>query len=58
MRTFTFECQNEAPFIARRRAAHFLAEMHLLAQAAPSGPILQTLEGHALDDPRRLIANI
>jgi hypothetical protein len=55
MLTFTFECQNEAQFVALQQAAHFLAEMHQLAQQAPSGHILHTLEGHALDSGRQLL---
>jgi hypothetical protein len=55
MPTFTFECQNETQFAALQQAAHFLAEMHQLAQAAPSGEILQTLEGHALDGGRQFL---
>lgn len=58
MLTFTFECQNEAQLIALQRAAHFLAEMHQLAQTAPSGQILQTLEGHALDGGRQLLRDV
>lgn len=58
MLTFTFQCQNEAQFIALQRAAHFLAEMHQLAQAAPSGQILHTLEGHALDGGRQLLRDV
>jgi hypothetical protein len=55
MLTFTFQCQNEAQFAALEQAAHFLAEMHQLAQAAPGGSILQTLEGHALDCGRQFL---
>lgn len=55
MLTFTFECENEAQLAALQQAAHFLAEMHQLAQAAPSGAILQTLEGHALDSGRQFL---
>jgi hypothetical protein len=58
MLTFTFECQNEAQFLALQRAAHFLAEMHQLAQAAPHGHILQTLEDHALDGGRQLLRDV
>ena len=52
MFTFTFECQNEAQLAALRQAAHFLAEMHQLAQATPAGQVLSSLEGHALDAGR------
>ena len=55
MPTFTFECENEAQFAALQQAAHFLAEMHQLAQAAPRGAILQTLEGHALNGGRQFL---
>lgn len=55
MLTFTFACQNEAQLAALQQAAHFLAEMHHLAQAAPSGDILQTLEGYALDGGRQFL---
>ena len=58
MLTFTFECQNEAQFLALQRAAHFLAEMHQLAQAAPNGQVLQTLEGHALDGGRQFLRDV
>jgi hypothetical protein len=58
MLTFTFECQNEAQLIALQRAAHFLAEMHQLAQTAPSGHILQTLEDHARDGGRQLLRQV
>jgi hypothetical protein len=57
MRLFTFECQNEAQFAALQQAAHFLAEMHRLAQAAPQGAVLQTIEGHALDQGRQFLRN-
>jgi hypothetical protein len=55
MLTFTFECDNEAQFAALQQAAHFLAEMHQLAQAAPGGAILHMLEGHALDGGRQFL---
>lgn len=55
MLTFTFQCENEAQFVALEQAAHFLAEMHQLAQAAPDGAILHTLEGHALDGGRQFL---
>jgi hypothetical protein len=55
MLTFTFECDNEAQFAALQQAAHFLAEMHQLAQTAPGGAILDTLEGHVLDGGRQLL---
>ncbi len=55
MLTFTFQCQNEAQFAALQQAAHFLAEMHQLAQTAPGGAILHTLEGHALDGGRQFL---
>lgn len=55
MRTFTFHCVNEAQFTALQQAAHFLAEMHQLAQTAPDGAILHTLEGHALDGGRQFL---
>jgi hypothetical protein len=55
MLTFTFECQNQAQLAALQQAAHFLAEMQHLAQTAPSGDILQTLEGHALDGGRKFL---
>jgi hypothetical protein len=55
MLTFTFQCQNQAQFAALEQAAHFLAEMHQLAQTAPGGAILQTLEGHALDAGRQFL---
>lgn len=55
MLTFTFECENEAQCAALQQAAHFLAEMHQLAQAASGGAILQTLEGHALDAGRQFL---
>jgi hypothetical protein len=55
MLTFTFECQNEAQWAALQQAAHFLAEMHQLAQTAPGGAVLQTLEAHALDGGRQLL---
>ena len=55
MLTFTFECENEAQFAALQRAAHFLAELHQLAQAAPGGQVLHALEGHALDAGRQLL---
>lgn len=58
MPTFTFECQNEAQFAALQRAANFLTEMHQLAQAAPCGQILHTLEGHALDGGRQLLRQL
>lgn len=45
MLTFTFQCQNEAQFAALQQAAHFLAEMHQLAQTAPVGAILQERKG-------------
>jgi hypothetical protein len=55
MLTLTFQCQNEAQFAALQQAAHFLAEMHRLAQTAPGGAILQTLEGHALQGGRQFL---
>jgi hypothetical protein len=55
MLTFTFECQNEAQFAALQQAAHFLAEMHHLAQNAPAGQVLPALEGLALDGGRQLL---
>jgi hypothetical protein len=55
MLTFTFQCQNEGQFAALQQAAHFLAEMHQLAQDAPGGTILPTLEGHALDSGRQFL---
>ena len=55
MFTFTFECQNEAQLAALRQAAHFLAEMHQLAQATPAGQVLSSLEGHALDAGRQFL---
>ena len=55
MPTFTFECQNEAQLAALQQAAHFLAEMQHLAHTAPSGHILQTLEGYALDGGRQFL---
>jgi hypothetical protein len=55
MLTFTFECQSQAQFAALQRAAHFLAEMHQLAQAAPGGEVLQAIEGHALDCGRQFL---
>jgi hypothetical protein len=55
MPTFTFECANEAQFTALEQAAHFLAEMHQLAQNAPGGTVLHTLEGHALDAGRQFL---
>jgi hypothetical protein len=55
MLTFTFQCQNETQFAALHQAAHFLAEMHQLAQTAPSGAILQTLEGYVLDGGRQFL---
>jgi hypothetical protein len=55
MLTFTFDCENQAQFAALQQAAHFLAEMHQLAQAAPGGAILHTLEGHALDAGRQFL---
>jgi hypothetical protein len=55
MLTFTFQWQNQAQFAALEQAAHFLAEMHQLAQTAPGGAILQTLEGHALDGGRQFL---
>jgi len=57
MRTFTFECQNEAQFAALQQAALFLAEMHQLAQTAPQGAVLQTIESHALDQGRQFLRN-
>jgi len=53
MLTFTFECENEAQLAALRQAAHFLAEMHRLAQDAPAGAALSALEAHALDAGRQ-----
>jgi hypothetical protein len=58
MLTFTFQCQNEAQFAALQQAAHFLAEMHQLAQDAPSGALLHTLEGHALDGGRQFLRDV
>jgi flagellar biosynthesis/type III secretory pathway ATPase len=58
MLTFTFQCQNQAQFAALEQAASFLAEMHQLAQTAPGGAILQTLEGHALDAGRQLLRDV
>ena len=55
MLTFTFQCQNEAQLAALQQAAHFLAEMHQLAQAAPGGAVLQAVEGHALDGGRQFL---
>jgi hypothetical protein len=55
MPTFTFECQNEAQLAALQQAAHFLAELHQLAQAAPGGAVLRAIEGHALDGGRQLL---
>lgn len=55
MPTFTFECENEAQFAALQQAAHFVAEMHQLAQTAPGGALLHTLEGHALDGGRQFL---
>ena len=55
MPTFTFECVSEAQLAALQQAAHFLAEMDQLAQAAPPGAVLSALEGHALDAGRQLL---
>jgi hypothetical protein len=55
MLTFTFECENTAQFAALQQAAAFLAEMHRLAQAAPAGEVLATVEGHALDAGRQFL---
>src|SRR5262249_6440646 len=55
MLTFTFECQNEAQFAALQQAAHFLAEMHHLAQNAPARQVLPALEGLALDSGRQFL---
>jgi hypothetical protein len=55
MLTFTFQCQNEAQLAALQQAAHFLAEMHQLAQAAPGGAVLHAVEGHALDAGRQFL---
>jgi hypothetical protein len=55
MLTFTFECENEDQFAALQQAALFLAEMHRLAQVAPAGQVLQTVEGHALDAGRQFL---
>jgi hypothetical protein len=52
---FTCECDNDAQFAALQQAAHFLAEMHRLAQSAAPGQILSALEGHALDAGRQLL---
>jgi hypothetical protein len=55
MPTFTFVCETEAQCAALHRAALFLAEMHQLAQNAPSGQVLPLIEGHALDAGRQLL---
>jgi hypothetical protein len=55
MLTVTFECENEAQLAALRQAAHFLAEMHRLAQDAPAGEVLAAVEGHALDAGRQFL---
>ena len=55
MPTFTFECADAAQFAALQQAAHFLAEMHRLAQAAPAGQVLQAVAGHALDAGRQFL---
>jgi len=55
MFTFTFECDNQAQLAALHQAAHFLAEMHRLAQAAPASQVLQAVEGHALDAGRHFL---
>ena len=55
MPTFTFECDNEAQLAALRQAAHFLAEMHRLAQSTAPGEVFSALEGHALDAGRQLL---
>jgi hypothetical protein len=55
MLTFTFACQNEAQLAALRQAAHFLAEMHQLAHAAPDGEALGAIEEHALGCGRQFL---
>jgi hypothetical protein len=55
MLTFTFECENEAQLAALQQAAHFLAEMHRLAQTAPAGQVLSAVEGQALEAGRQLL---
>jgi hypothetical protein len=55
MLTFTFECANEAQLTTLQQAAHFLAEMHHLAQDTPIGQTLSVLEGHALDAGRAFL---
>jgi hypothetical protein len=55
MPTFTFECRSEAELASLRQAAHFLAELHHLAQAAPDGQVLRLAEGHALGAGRQLL---
>jgi len=55
MLTFTFPCDNEAQFAALQQAANFLAEMHRLAQQAPSGEVLHAIEGLALDAGRQFL---
>ena len=55
MPTFTFECQSEAELASLRQAAHFLAELHHLAQTAPDGHVLHLAEGHALDAGRQFL---
>lgn len=55
MVTFTFECANDAQLAVLQQAAHFLAEMHRLAQDAPAGQVLPAVEAHALDAGRQLL---
>jgi len=55
MPTFTFACDNDAQLAALQQAAHFLAEMHRLAQSAAPGEVLAALEGHALGAGRQLL---
>lgn len=55
MPTFTFECESEAELALVCQAAHFAAEMHRLAAAAPSGEVLSCAEGLALDAGRQFL---
>ena len=54
MPTATFHSQTEQQRLAIEAAISFVAEMHSLAQSAPTGQVLSACEAMALDQGRAL----
>jgi hypothetical protein len=58
MPTFTFPCDSEAELATLRQAAHFISEMHRLAQGAGGGEVLSAVESLALSEGRQLLRDV